>query len=52
MLHWTFCGWPGERIGLAKARLLGVEKATAPVLLFLDSHCEVASQIKRYESLN
>ena len=28
-------------MGLARARLLGVEKAVAPILLFLDSHCEV-----------
>ena len=35
---------PGSRMGLARARLLGVEKATAPILLFLDSHCEVVSR--------
>ena len=29
-----------ERMGLIKARLLGAQKASAKVLLFLDAHCE------------
>lgn len=29
-----------ERLGLIKARLLGVKFALAPVALYLDSHCE------------
>jgi len=30
-----------ERLGLIRARLLGVQHVTAPVITFLDSHCEV-----------
>lgn len=29
-----------RREGLVRARLLGTKHATAPVLVFLDSHCE------------
>jgi len=29
-----------ERVGLIRARLLGAEHVTAPVLTYLDSHCE------------
>ena len=32
-----------ERLGLIRARLLGVQHVTAPVITFLDSHCEVAA---------
>ena len=31
----------GEKSGLIRARLLGFESCTAPVAVFLDSHCEV-----------
>lgn len=30
----------GKRSGLIRARLLGAEKASAPVITFLDAHCE------------
>ena len=43
LAYWTPL-LPGSRVGLARARLLGVEKAAAPILLFLDSHCEVVSR--------
>lgn len=29
-----------ERLGLIRARLMGFERCTAPVAIFLDSHCE------------
>lgn len=29
-----------ERLGLIRARLLGLKFALAPVVLYLDSHCE------------
>ena len=32
-----------ERSGLVRARLAGVRKARAPVLIFLDSHVECAT---------
>jgi len=35
-----------EHAGLIKARLLGVERATAPVLVFLDPHVEVNTGMK------
>ena len=31
-----------ERIGLIRARLLGFDKCTARVAIFLDSHCEAS----------
>ncbi|XP_041367706.1 inactive polypeptide N-acetylgalactosaminyltransferase-like protein 5 [Gigantopelta aegis] len=31
-----------HRLGLVRARLLGVSMTTAPILVFLDSHCECA----------
>ena len=34
------------RLGLTQARLLGVANSTAPVLVFLDSHCEVNSFVR------
>ena len=34
-----------ERSGLIRARLLGFERCTAPVAVFLDSHCEAAEGI-------
>ena len=34
-----------ERSGLIRARLLGFESCTAPVAVFLDSHCEVTKGI-------
>ena len=30
----------GERVGLIRARLLGARHVTAPVITYLDSHCE------------
>ena len=30
----------GKRVGLIRGRVLGVERAAAPVVTFLDSHCE------------
>ena len=32
--------FPGHRSGLIRARLLGARHSSAPVLLFLDAHCE------------
>lgn len=29
-----------ERLGLIRARILGVKVASAPVVVYLDSHCE------------
>ena len=29
-----------ERVGLIRARLLGAKYVTAPVITYLDSHCE------------
>ena len=31
-----------ERVGLIRARLLGAKYVTAPVITYLDSHCECA----------
>lgn len=31
-----------KRMGLVHARIMGTEAASAPVLVFLDSHCECA----------
>jgi polypeptide N-acetylgalactosaminyltransferase len=30
----------GKRIGLIRGRVFGVERALAPVIVYLDSHCE------------
>ena len=38
-----------ERTGLIRARLAGIAEASAKILTFLDSHCEVVTQ---YPHLN
>ena len=37
-----------RRSGLIRARLMGFTKCTAPVAIFLDSHCEVTEGMRRF----
>lgn len=40
-----------KREGLIRARLLGIKASTAPVLTYLDSHCEVCMVVTFHSSI-